>query len=208
MNAVALTGLVQIDLPERTLRYCDGGFFEFGGQTFRSSDPVFGTIGSLNAMSEGVGDSVPALQLTLLPANDAAAADVSKPGHQTARVRMWIAEYDIDTGVIGSSEVMFDGQIDQTVLTVGKGTKTLDVLVVSLAERLFEGNIGNTLNPTWHKSVWPGETGHDNATGLSRPVAWGVERPLGGGSGGNGGGGAGSGSGGGRFVPREAIRAY
>lgn len=182
MTTVALTGLIQIDLPERTLRYCDGGFFEFGGQTFRSSDPVFGTIGALHAMSEGVGDSVPALQLTLLPANDAAAADISKPGHQTARVRMWIAEYDISTGVIGSSEVMFDGQIDQTVLTVGKGTKTLDVLVVSLAERLFEGNIGNTLNPTWHKSVWPGETGHDNATGLSKAVAWGVESQRGGGT--------------------------
>lgn len=207
MSSVALTGLIQIDLPETTLRFCDGDFFEFNGETFESEHPVFGTIGALDAMSEGVGDSVPALQLTLLPANDAAAADISKPGHQTARVRMWIAEYDSNTGVIGSSEVMFDGQIDQTVLTVGKGVKTLDVLVVSLAERLFEGNIGNTLNATWHKSVWPGETGHDNATGLSRPVAWGVERPIGGGSGGNGGGGPGSGAGG-RFAPRESIRPY
>ncbi|MBX7459561.1 hypothetical protein [Qipengyuania huizhouensis] len=177
MNQVALTGLVQIDLPERTLRYCDGGFFEFGGEAFRSRDDTFGTIGSLQAMSEGVGDVVPALQMTLLPAGDAAAADLSKPGHQTSRVRFWIAEFDPATGVIGSAEVMFDGQIDQTILTVGKGTKTLDVSVVSLAERLFEGNIGNTLNPTWHKSVWPGETGHDNATGLSKPVAWGVESP-------------------------------
>lgn len=187
MNSVALTGLVQIDLPERTLRYCDGGFFEFGGEAFRSSDATFGTIGSLAAMSEGVGDVVPALQMTLLPAGNAAAADLSKPGHQTSRVRFWIAEFDVDTGVIGSAEVMFDGQIDQTILTVGKGTKTLDVSVVSLAERLFEGNIGNTLNPTWHKSVWPGETGHDNATGLSKPIAWGVESPRRGGSGGGGG---------------------
>ena len=73
---------------------------------------------------------------------------------------------------------MFDGQVDQTVLTVGKGTKELAVSVVSLAERLFEGNIGNTLNPTWHKSIWPGETGHDNATGLSVSVAWGTESPT------------------------------
>lgn len=201
MNQVALTGLVQIDLPERTLRYCDGGFFEFGGEAFRSSDATFGTIGSLAAMSEGVGDVVPALQMTLLPAGDAAAADLSKPGHQTSRVRFWIAEFDPETGVIGSSEVMFDGQIDQTILTVGKGTKTLDVSVVSLAERLFEGNIGNTLNPTWHKSIWPGETGHDNATGLSKPIAWGVESPRRGGSGG------GSYSDGGGGSPRD-LREY
>ena len=177
MNAVALTGLVQIDLPETTLRYCDGGFFEFEGETFRGEDPVFGTIGALQAMSEGVGDTVPALTMTLLPANDTAPAEISKPGHQTARVRFWIAEYDVPTGVISSSEVMFDGQIDQTVLTVGRDIKELSVSIVSLAERLFEGNIGNTLNPTWHKSVWPGETGHDNATGLSIPIAWGVESP-------------------------------
>lgn len=204
MNQVALTGLVQIDLPERTLRYCDGGFFEFGGEAFRSSDATFGTIGSLAAMSEGVGDVVPALQMTLLPAGDAAAADLSRPGHQTARVRFWIAEFDPETGVIGSAEVMFDGQIDQTILTVGKGTKTLDVSVVSLAERLFEGNIGNTLNPTWHKSVWPGETGHDNATGLSKPIAWGVESPRRGYSGGGGGLAPGGGS---DFQPRD-LRAY
>src|SRR3546814_10142793 len=51
------------------------------------------------------------------------------------------------------------------------------VSVVSLAERLFELNIGNSLNSAWHKSVWPGELGHDKATGLSLPVAWGVESP-------------------------------
>lgn len=205
MNQVALTGLVQIDLPERTLRYCDGGFFEFGGEAFRSSDATFGTIGSLAAMSEGVGDVVPALQMTLLPADSAAASDLSKPGHQTSRVRFWIAEFDVEAGTIASSEVMFDGQIDQTILTVGKGQKELAVSVVSLAERLFEGNIGNTLNPTWHKSVWPGETGHDNATGLSKPVAWGVETPRGG----FGGGGASRNSpGGGSDRQARDMRAY
>ena len=177
MNAIALTGLVQVDLPERTLRFCDGAFFAFEGETFRGKDATYGTIAALAAMSEGVGDTVPAIQMTLLPANDAAPADLSQPGHQTARVRFWIAEYDVASGLITSSEVMFDGQVDQTILTVGNGAKTLEVSVVSLAERLFEGNIGNTLNPTFHKSVWPGETGHDQATGLTIPVAWGTERP-------------------------------
>src|SRR3546814_12561704 len=51
------------------------------------------------------------------------------------------------------------------------------VSVVSLAERLFELNIGNSLNSAWHKSVWPGDLGHDNETGLSIPVAWGVDSP-------------------------------
>lgn len=177
MTTISLTGLLQIDLPEKTLRYCDGGFFIYGGQTFQSSDDVFGTVGSVQGLSEGVGDSVPALQMTLLPPDSTTAAQIAKPGHQTARVRFWIAEYDVATGIISTADVQFDGQIDQTVFSSGRGTKELSMSIVSLAERLFEGNIGNTLNSTWHKSVWPGEKGHDNATGLSVPIAWGTEAP-------------------------------
>lgn len=182
MTSIALTGLLTIELPEATLRFCDGGFIEYGGETYRSSDDTFGTIGGVQPLSEGVGDSVPALSVTLLPPDASAVADLAKPGHQTAQVQFVLAEYDVDAGTITSSDVLFTGQIDQSVLTVGKGKRELAMSVVSLAERLFEGNTGNSLNPTWHKSVWSGETGHDNATGLAVPVAWGVERPNGGGS--------------------------
>lgn len=192
MSSIAITGLLQIDLPTYTIRFCDGGFFQFEGQTFRSSDPVFGTIGGMQPPEEGVGDSVPALQIKLLPPTGTAPATLSQPGYQTARARFWIAEYDYSTGLITSAEVQFDGQLDQTILTVGKSRRELAIGIVSLAERLFEGNIGNSQNPTWHKSVWPGELGHDNATGLGVPVAWGVESPprtsstFGGGGGGGG----------------------
>lgn len=182
MNQIALTGLLKIELPDHTIRFCDGGFFAFEGETYRSEDALFGTIGAVESLSEGVGDSVPALSISLLPPDETAPATLSQPGYQTARVQFWIAEYDAQTGVITSAEKMFDGQIDQTILTVSKTQRELTMSIVSLAERLFEGNIGNTLNPTWHKSIWPGETGHDNATGLSVPVAWGTEGPSRGGT--------------------------
>jgi hypothetical protein len=47
--------------------------------------------------------------------------------------------------------------------------------VVPNTARLLERNIGNSLNSAFHKSIWPGETGHDNADGLGRQIAWGVE---------------------------------
>lgn len=183
MRQAALTGLLRIELPERTLRFSDGGFIEFQGETYRSKDDVFGTIGAAQPLSEGVGDSVPALQITLLPPDTTAPAALSRPGHQTARVRFWIVEYDPETGAVLSSNQSFDGQVDQTLLTVGRRTRELTMTIVSLAERLFEGNIGNSLSPNWHKSVWPGELGHDNASGLTIPVAWGTEAPRRGGSG-------------------------
>jgi len=62
-----------------------------------------------------------------------------------------------------------------------------------MIERLLLRNSGNSLSAAWHKSIWPGETGHDQATGLKTPVAWGVAAPPGGVSGGGYGGGGGFG---------------
>lgn len=186
MKRVGLIGLCKIELPGSygAVLLCDGGFIVFNAETYKSKDAVFGTIGSIEAMQEGVGNEVPALEMTLLPPGDSTPGDLSQPGFQTSRVRFWIGEYDVDTGELdGAPDVIFDGQLDRTMLTVG-ASRELAVSVVSLAERLFELNIGNSLNSAWHKSVWPGELGHDNATGLSIPVAWGVEslRSSGGGT--------------------------
>lgn len=177
MDRIWLCGIMEMQLRDgRTIRLCDGGFVTVGGNTYRSSDPDFGVIGSMEAFSEGVGDSVPAFKLTFLPASTAAAADISAPGMQGSITRFWIVEVDADTGlVVGDPDLMFDGQIDQTVLRIGKGKRELDIDFVSTAERLFSINEGNSLNPRFHKLVNPGELGEDNATGLGVSVAWGVE---------------------------------
>lgn len=194
MDRIGLTGLLKIELPEHTVLLCDGGFIEYDSEIYKSADPVFGSIASVEGMSEGQGNEIPALDLTLLPPGVTAPAELSKPGYQRSRVRFWIAEYDVDTGaIVGTPELMFLGQIDQTTLRVG-ASRQLDISVVSNAERLFELDIGNTLGPAFHKSVWPGELGHDNATGLTIPVAWGVEAPRRSTRGGAGGGGRGSGN--------------
>ncbi|RDC66557.1 hypothetical protein HME9302_00008 [Alteripontixanthobacter maritimus] len=110
MRQIGLTGLLRIELPEQTIRLCDGGFFQFEGEIYQSADDTFGTIGGVQSLSEGVGDSVPALNLSLLPSNDAPPGVLSKPGYQTSRVRFWLAEYDVQTGAITSADVQFDGR--------------------------------------------------------------------------------------------------
>ena len=102
-----------------------------------------------------------------------------QPGNQTARVTLWLAQYDPATATVtGTPSVEFHGMLDQATLVRGGGKFELVVSVVSLLERLFELNIGNTLNPTFHKSIFPGEGGEDHATGLGLPDAWGVEAPA------------------------------
>lgn len=175
MNQIAMIGLVKIELPAATVRLCDGGFMVWGAETFTSRDATFGTIGSIEPLRDGLGDEVPALEMVLLPPNDADIADLAQPGYQQSRVRFWLGEYDVAAGtLVGTPDLLFDGKIDQTVLNLDR---SLAITVVATGERLFELNLGNSLNPAFHKSVWSGETGHDNATGLGRPIAWGVEAP-------------------------------
>lgn len=182
MNRIGLTSLLKIELPTRDVLLCDGGFKVFGSETYQAKDPLFGTIAGCQELEEGIGEQVPALELTFLPPASAAVADLSQPGYQKSRVRMWLAEYEVDAGTLSDTpDLLFDGMIDQTSILLSRDRRELSVSVVSTAERLFAKNKGNALSPTFHKSVWPGETGHDNASGLQVPVAWGVEKPQAGG---------------------------
>lgn len=175
---VALIGLLTMELPGETLRLCDGGFMAWGANTYLSEHETFGAVQSVEALSEGTGDEIPALAMTFIPASDAAAGDLSQPGYQKSRVQFHIAEFDPEAGtLVGSPELQFDGQIDQTKLVFGRGTRALEMEIVSSAERLFMKNEGNSLNAAWHKLIWSGELGHDEATGMTIAVAWGVEAP-------------------------------
>lgn len=182
-------GLLEIELPTHTIRVCEGGFIRWGANTFRSSDPVFGPLGSVGELSEGVGEEVPVFELTFLPPGTTPPAQLSQPGYQASPARFWLADYNVASGVlVGTPELQFEGELDQCAIEFGAQQRVVEMTVVSASARLLERNIGNSLNPSWHRSIWPGETGHDQATGLGRQVAWGVEGVRGGSSGGGGGG--------------------
>jgi len=170
--------LLQIDLPASTVRLCDGGVIFWAGNVFRGRDPVFGAVINAEKLTEGVGNEVPAFSMTLAPDDSATPGDLVQPGFQLSRVRFWIADWNYDTcAVVGTPTLLFDGRLDQVELRRSKDSRELEVDVVSAAERLFAARSGNGLSPTFHKSIWAGETGHDGATGLTVPRAWGTEAP-------------------------------
>ncbi|QUT07909.1 hypothetical protein KFK14_11270 [Sphingobium phenoxybenzoativorans] len=180
MDVILLTGLMKMELRDgRTIRLCDGNFLRWGADLYESSDETFGTIGSMDVFREGVGDEVPNFRMTFLPASTAAATAISAPGMQGSRVRFWIAEVDAHSGLIlGEPDLQFDGQIDRTILRIGRGKRELDIELVSTSARLLSTNEGNSLNPRFHKLINPGEKGEDNATGLGIGVAWGTESQV------------------------------
>lgn len=179
MTQIAITGLIKITLPDHTIRLCDGGFFTYDGEQYSSSDDIFGIVSSVEGLTEGIGDEVPAMRIGFKPPGTSDPADLSKPGYQNARVIARTAEYNVETGAITQIlSTEFIGILDQTTITRGKGVYDLDCVVVADGERLFQRNIGNGLTSAFHKSIFTGETGEDNATGLNRQVAWGVEAPI------------------------------
>jgi len=183
IDRICLAGLLKLELPGHTVLLCDGGTLLFEGDTYLSEDSVFGTIAAIEAVTEGIGDQAPAATITFAPQPDAAAADLSNAAMQGSRLRTWIAEVDYDTGVIlGTPDQQTDAVIDVPRLKIGKGKRLVEMDFVSSLERLFIIGTGNVLSGEFHRRVWPGERGCDNATGVEYTFAWGVGSPPRGGT--------------------------
>lgn len=200
--AITIAGLVEIVLPTKTVRLCDGGFVDWPARgLFTSKDDDFGTIDSVDAVTESVGDEAPGGAITLLPPDTTSAADLFQPEAQGSPIRFWLAELNSATGaVVGTPQLMFDGLVDALTVRTSTQRRSLVVEFMAEAERLFSVREGNVLSPRWHKSIWSGEKGFDHVTGTETLVPWGVPGPGrgtvgGGGSGGLGGVGGGLSSG-------------
>lgn len=172
-----LVGVAKFELPERDVRLCDGGFVYFDGEKYTSADEDFGAIETTDEIEERSGDEAPGASLTFLPASTAAAAALSSASYQGSPMGFWLLRVDEMTGEVLESELLADMELDTTTLRTSKGRRVLDIGMISAAERLFNVNDGNTLSPTFHKSVWPGELGLDNAIGVPATRAWGVQGP-------------------------------
>jgi hypothetical protein len=179
MNPVTLAGLLKISLKSGgEIRLTDGGFVTFEGQTYAADDPVYGSLASCESLATGVNEEVPALRFTLLPKDSASIATIAAQVNQSSAVRMVIAEIDPETGAItGTPSEEFLGVIERLAVKTGPGVRTLEVEVAASAVRLLSKNEGNRCSSAFHKTVWPGETGEDNRTGLSTRVAWGAASP-------------------------------
>jgi hypothetical protein len=210
---VLIFGALKVQLNTGpVIRLLDGSStLSFGGDTFSGKDPTFGALAAIDAIEDGVGDEAPGLSITLHPSSDAAAATLSAATMQGSPVSLWIGAIDQTTrAVIADPLLLFFGELDQPTITVDKGERVLEYECVSAFERLFENDEGVRLADSFHQSVWLGETGLANVTGIVRTAYWGTEAPPSSvsyyGGGGFGGSGGGSG-GGGRFNVQAALEA-
>lgn len=184
-QVLLLAGLIEIELPLRTVRLCDGGFVDWPAKgLFTSSDEDYGTIESVESVSESVSDDAPGGRVTLLPVSTAEAADLFQSSAQGAPIRFWLAEVNRATGIlVGTPELLFDGMIDTMTLRIARGARAVDIEFIASAERLFFVKEGNVLSSRFHRLAWPDELGFDFCTGSGVSVPWGVDGPSGSGGG-------------------------
>lgn len=194
-DVITVVGLAKFELPGHTILQGDGGVVTWGADTYTAEDASFGVISTIEEADEAMGDEAPGGKLTFLPKDSAAAATLSSPTYQNSRMRFWFAEVNRATGAVtGTPTLVGDMRLDTTTLRFPKSGRALDIEFITSAERLMNVEDGNVLSPRFHKKVWPGELGLDNATGVELTKAFGVEGPprgsvnVGSSSGGGGGG--------------------
>lgn len=172
---IILTALLKIELASHTVRLCGGGTVPWDAETYSSEDELFGSIAGADGTDEGVGDMVPLATIRFLPPEGVAAADLIDPAHQGSRVRWWIGEIDATTGELaGEPDLKADMIIDVPRLRLGTGKRVLEVGVLSRWQLLKLGKRENTLSSAFHQSIFPGEKGFDNATGVTTSFAFGT----------------------------------
>lgn len=182
------TWLFKVSLVSRDVFLSDGGVTPWAGDTYRPEDADLGRIVSVSELSEGGGDEIPALSIVFAPPSSAAAGLLIPASLALRPFKLWLAEYDTTTGlIVGDPELRFTGNLDVTRIQYALRELLISQSVTQKLEVLFFRNNGNGLSAQKHKQLYPGETGHDQATGLVRTFYWGVQSPRGI-SGGTGGG--------------------
>lgn len=192
-----LTWLLRLDLVGGSVFLSDGGITTYDGNTYRATDATIGGFAQISEITEGAGMEMPELEIAFAAPSNAALTPLQTGAKQRVGVRLWLAEYNTATGaVVGTPESRFVGKMDRVRQDFALQQLNIIVSCVPESEVMFFTDEGNGLSPEFHKSVYPGETGHDQATGLVIPVSWGVASNRGSGT---AGGGAGGGSFGERF---------
>lgn len=164
----------QADLPDHTARLLEAsGEVTWVQGTFTGSDALLGSLEAIEVIQDGIGDQAPQLTVKFLPNKDADAIEICSPDLQGSRIRIWLGALNELGVVIDDPYLMFDGELDQPTLKIDYGKRELSYDCVSSFEKLFMLDEGNRLNSAHHKEVWPGETGLDDVTGVSRSIIWG-----------------------------------
>ncbi|RZJ01812.1 MAG: hypothetical protein EON90_02045 [Brevundimonas sp.] len=168
--------LVTVTLNSATVRWTDGGFAIWDGQTYESEDAIYGVLGAVGEIEDGADGQATVCDLTIL-CDQAALLLWIDPAEQGSLVTVHVGSMNRPTGLlIGEPELLFRGELDQPRLGVGPSQSLIYDCITEEA-RMLEANEEQRLTDSFHQSVWPGELGYDKVTDLEQKVYWRADDP-------------------------------
>lgn len=169
--------LVTVTLASATVRWTDGGFTDWSGETYASEDDIYGVLGAVSEIEDGADGQATVCDLTILCDQTAMALWID-PTEQGATVTVHLGSLNRTTGLlIGEPELLFRGELDQPRIGIGP-SQSLVYSCITEEARMLEANEEQRLTDSFHKSVWPGELGYDKVTELEQKVYWRADDPT------------------------------
>lgn len=167
--------MVTMALPGATVRWTNGGFLEWDGNTYQAEDATYGFLSSVEEIADGVTGEATVCALTI-DCDSTALALLVAPTVQGSLVTVHLGSVNRATGaLIGEPELLFRGELDQPRLSVGEGTLVYDCITEEA--RMLEPNEEQRLTDSFHKSVWPGDEGYSNVVDTPGEVYWRQDDP-------------------------------
>lgn len=178
-DRIVVTLLIEADLPGGPLQLMFGtGAIQWGAKVFRDTSDIYGALAAIDAVEDGDDDEAPPFTFDLLPPTDAAAAAICNPLNQESDVYVWLAALDpVTMLLVPDPQLLGYFQWDIATLTPDAGTREVEVECVSAFDLLLEDDEGARLTDAFHQSIFPGELGCANVTGLTEPRYWGMATP-------------------------------
>lgn len=173
----------QIDLPGGPLRsVTDGaGFVTFAvdgvPQTFVARDAVYGVMGGVTEIVDGIAIEAPTISVNLYTPTNAAMAALSAPSAQRSRVRIWVGTVNRTTGQVIGVDQWYDGDTNVPTQNVGKSTRVLPLSINSALMKFLEPDEGARQNDGFHRLAWPEERGMQHVNSVELTDVWGSDAP-------------------------------
>lgn len=150
-----------------------------GGNVYAAEDATYGTLGSVETISDGADGQATRATITLFPPTSAAISALAAATAQGSVVLVYQGAINTSTGAsIGTVETLFTGELDFPRVVVGADSYALVLECGTEEGRLLEPNEERKLSDAFHQIAWSGELGLAFATRLTRKIYWRAADPA------------------------------
>lgn len=166
--------LVQLNWPSGTVYAWTGyGNIAWGGHTFIGT----GYLGKISEIKESGDLAANGVNLSLSGIPSALVAEALENNAQGQPAKIWLAAMAADGSFAADPYLVFDGKIDQTVITDSGDSATI---TVQLQKELVDNRSGARRYTHEDQQIdFPGDRGFEYVAGLAtKTISWGAAAPA------------------------------